>query len=150
MNLILEKASLKDLPSLNEISMKSKSYWGYPEDWLNSWEDDLTVNEDHIQKHQTYKLTLDNEIIGFSVIQCNGEDFEFTHFWVIPRYIGWGYGKFLLEESLKRGVNSPCRIKVESDPNAEGFYKKFGFNTVSKVESYPKGRYLPVMERVLN
>ncbi len=148
MKLILEKATLKDLPVLNEISMQSKSFWGYPEDWLNSWEDDLTVRKEHVEKHQTFKLTLNGQIIGFSVLQNSGKEVEITHFWMIPKYIGWGYGKYLLEESLKRGVQSPCKIKVESDPNAEGFYKKFGFQTVSKVESYPKGRYLPVMERV--
>ena len=150
MNLILENANLKDIPALNEISLKSKSYWGYPEDWLNSWEEDLTIGTDHINKHQTYKLLLEGEIVGFCVIQENNKEFQITHFWVIPRYIGWGFGKFLMEESLKKGINSPCKVKVESDPNAEGFYQKFGFKTVSQVESYPKGRYLPVMEMVLN
>ena len=150
MNTKIENATLQDIPKLNEISLESKAFWGYPEDWLNSWEDELTINQTHIENHQTFKLVHEDCTIGFCVIEQHGDECHISHMWVIPKYIGWGFGKVLLEESIKRGVHSPCKIMVESDPNAEGFYKKYGFHTIDQVESYPKGRYLPVMEKVLN
>ena len=150
MKVSVEPASKDDLSVFNEISFSSKSYWGYPEDWLNSWEEDLTVSEEDLNENTAFKLLVDNKTAGFCVIKSNSNYFEINHLWVVPKYIGWGYGKILLEESIKRSVKKPCKIKVESDPNAEGFYKKYGFKTIDKIESYPKGRYLPVMEKIVN
>ena len=45
-------------------------------------------------------------------------------------------------------VNEPKEIIVESDPNAEAFYTSQGFETFDKIESFPKGRFLPVMRLV--
>ena len=64
----------------------------------------------------------------------------------MPETIGKGLGKALLLASLGRVVRKDLPILVEADPNAEAFYKKQGFVTYDKKESFPKGRYLPLMK----
>ncbi|MBT5099546.1 MAG: GNAT family N-acetyltransferase [Polaribacter sp.] len=52
-----------------------------------------------------------------------------------------------MEHSLKNKYN---RLKVLSDPNAAGFYKKYGFKVISQKQSSIAGRLLPEMELILS
>lgn len=63
-------------------------------------------------------------------------------------FMGKGLGRRLLEAALPLAVKEPKPIIVESDPNAEAFYAKLGFVTFDRIESYPPGRYLPVMRKI--
>jgi predicted GNAT family N-acyltransferase len=66
---------------------------------------------------------------------------------MLPEYIGMGLGKQLLAESIRAFVKEEKEIIVKADSNAEPFYRSQGFVTFDQVESFPKGRYLPVMRR---
>jgi N-acetylglutamate synthase-like GNAT family acetyltransferase len=66
---------------------------------------------------------------------------------VLPDYIGNGFGKFLLHESLTQAITITKEIHVIADPNSEAFYASQGFETFDKTESFPKGRFLPVMKK---
>ena len=80
-------------------------------------------------------------------MQENDKEYEITHLWVKPEFIGKGYGKHLLSETIKKVATKKKSIIVESDPNAEVFYTSLGFVTFDKIESYPKGRFLPIMKK---
>ena len=147
MQLILKKAALEDISSLNQISVSSKMHWDYPDEWLQNWMEGLTVTEKHFTTQQIYKLILDKEIIGFSATEEFEDYYEIDHLWVLPKYIGKGYGKFLLNNTLEKVVTKNKTIQVVADPNAEAFYASRGFVTFDKTESYPPGRYLPVMKK---
>jgi predicted GNAT family N-acyltransferase len=41
------------------------------------------------------------------------------------------------------------KVILEAEPNAEGFYAKFGFVKIGEIETSIKNRYLPVMELVI-
>ena len=62
--------------------------------------------------------------------------------------MGKGFGKVLLQHSLKEVVKKEKDIIVVADPNAETFYVKQGFVTYDQIESLPKGRFLPVMKLI--
>ena len=137
----------KDIPILNEISIESKRYWNYPNEWIDKWRDDLTVTGNSIISNSVFKLLLGNRIIGFCSISNNPDHYEIEHLWIKPEYIGKGFGKYLLNESLRKSVKEKKRIIVISDPNSEKFYIKNGFKCIDKVESFPEGRFLPLMEK---
>lgn len=143
----MRKAIAEDLAVLNQISVESKKYWGYPEEWIQRWLSDLTVGESDLKQNETYVLTLGDGLAGFCSIAEEAHYYEIIHLWVLPAYIGKGHGKRLLNESIANTVHSHKKIKVVADPNAENFYKSQGFTTVRRIESFPKGRYLPVMEK---
>lgn len=145
--LSLQKAVLNDIPVLNEISMASKMHWNYPPEWLEHWKKDLTVTEEDITRHQAWKLVAEDKIIGFCVIVQKADHYEITHLWIHPSCIGRGHGRLLLEEILTRSVKPGTEVIVISDPNAEKFYHAMGFTTFDHEESYPKGRFLPVMKK---
>lgn len=140
-------AEIDDLDTLNRISVKSKAYWGYPASWIEHWLDELRLNEAKFSKQNILVVENNGKIIGFSSIVENINNYEILHLWILPEYIGKGFGKKLLEETLRTFVKSNKTIIVEADPNAEPFYKSQGFATYDKVESFPKGRFLPVMKK---
>ncbi|MEQ8423475.1 MAG: GNAT family N-acetyltransferase [Cyclobacteriaceae bacterium] len=143
-------AKIDDLKILNTISVKAKAYWGYPEDWLEKWKDDLTLDESKFSKQNIVVLELQDQISGFCSVGENEDSYEILHLWLLPGHIGKGYGKKLLDEAINRFTRKDKPIKVEADPNAEPFYERLGFVTFDKVESFPKGRYLPVMRKMFS
>ena len=140
-------AERKDLPVLNTISVASKKHWGYPEEWIELWKDDLTISEADFTKFKIYKLVLETKIIGFCAMQESSDQYEIEHLWLLPSYIGQGFGKLLLEETLQRVVQKQKEIIVVADPYAEAFYARRGFRTFAQHPSSPSGRMLPVMRR---
>jgi len=142
------KATPVDAQRLSEIARQSKSHWNYPKEWMELWRKGLTITREMITQNEVYKLVLANgEIVGCTVLITEKEVLWIEHLWILPTYIGHGFGKQLLQTALKNTVQPiHQKIKVVSDINAEIFYQKMGFETVSQYESIPKGRFLPVME----
>lgn len=140
-------AQVADLPALNTISIESKKHWGYTESWIERWMDDLTLDEKKLSNQNILTARDEDQVIGFCSIVENDENYEILHLWVLPQYIGKGNGRKLLQATIDSFVNKELPIIVESDPNAESFYKSQGFATYSKVESFPPGRFLPVMRK---
>lgn len=148
MNLQVTPATTEDIPTLNKISIASKKHWGYPNEWIEHWRDDLALTPKDFEESVVLNAVLENRIIGFCVMGETAEVYEVFHLWLDPAYIGKGYGKTLLAQSLAKVVVKPKDIIVEADPYAEAFYAKMGFVTYSKVaSSYPEGRVLPVMRK---
>lgn len=48
---------------LTDITI-DKAFWGYSQNQIEIWKDDLTISENYINKNEVYKLILENEIIG--------------------------------------------------------------------------------------
>lgn len=140
------KATIDDLPLLNHISVTAKRYWGYPEEWMQAWMQDLILSPSDLSTMETLVMEFGKNTIGFCAIKDQGEHYEIMHLWILPDFVGKGYGKILLKETLSAFILEQKPIWVLSDPNAELFYKRQGFMTFEKVESFPKDRYLPLMK----
>ena len=143
----LLEASIQDIHTLNKIAFAAKQHWGYPDDWMEKWKEALTLTEEHFAEQSIYKLQKADKIIGYCSIEERETEYEVMNLWILPAYIGKGYGKLLLNETLKKVIQKSKPILVEADPHAEAFYASQGFISFSKRESYPKGRFLPLMKK---
>jgi ribosomal protein S18 acetylase RimI-like enzyme len=123
-------------------------HWNYPQEWLSHWLSDLRVSPGYIEEHAVYKMTLADEVIGFMAIEEKTDWFEISHLWILPAHLGKGYGQKLLKEVVRLVVRPGAMILVEADPHAESFYRRQGFETFDQKESYPIGRFLPVMKKM--
>lgn len=144
----IKRAVAIDSKRLTEIAWLSKSHWNYPKEWMELWRKGLTITSEIIEQNDVYKLVVEEEkIVGCCVLITEENTLWIEHLWISPNYIGHGFGKKLLQGALTQTVNSSHKnIKVISDINAEVFYQKMGFETISQYESVPKGRFLPVMQ----
>ena len=141
------RASNCDNLILTEITKKSKAYWNYSEEQIEKWSDALTISSEYISENETYKLVIDDQIIGYYSFVVNDCIATLDNMFISPEYIGRGFGKILMNDFMERiSKTENKKIVLEAEPNAESFYKKFGFTVTSKIESSIKERFLPIME----
>ena len=144
----IERATEKDHLKLTEITVDGKAFWGFSKEQLAIWKDELTVTRDYISANETYNLFLDSSIIGYySFLKMSDDQIILDNLFLFQKYMGQGFGTLLMNDFLesvkKLGF---CTIILEAEPNAERFYKKFGFSTYDHRESNIEGRLLPKMK----
>ena len=146
------RCNLEDDVVLTAITKKSKAYWGYSEEQMALWSELLTVSKTYIASSAVYKLVVDGVIVGYySYIYLNENAVKLDNLFVLPAFIGKGFGKQLMRDFLFRVKSSTAKkILLDSEPKAAGFYGSFGFVQIGTLETAIKDRYLPVMELVLH
>jgi len=84
----------------------------------------------------------------YAIEACSDEIWELDALYVDPAYIGTGVGRLLLEHASNSVLNlGGCILRIQSDPNAEGFYLARGAERIGLRESGSiKDRYLPLLE----
>ena len=141
-------AQLLDAKKLTEIALQSKAHWGYSAAQIESWKEELTITPKMFEDRIIYKYLIDTEITGFYILEKRQPCTAFLAFlFVSPKFIQQGFGKQLIAHAIDYSRrNKYDLLKVLSDPNAVGFYKKYGFKVISQKQSSIPGRFLPEME----
>ena len=144
----IEKANTNDDKILTEITKKSKAFWGYSEEQIEIWSEFLTFTKEYIETKSVYNLVVEDQIIGYySFFHESENTIKLDNLFVLPDFIGKGFGKIIMNDFLLRLKNSAVeKVVLNSEPNAEEFYKKFGFVKVGQIETSIKDRFLPIME----
>ena len=152
MNQVIEKATLTDASELSELTYKSKAHWGYSEEQIEKWRNDLQVSEKYIENNEVFFTRESNRIAGYySFSKVSVSTVKLDNIFIDPEYIGKGLGLTLMKDFLNRVKKLDVdTITLDSEPNAEQFYRKFGFKTVGKLKSSILNRFLPIMELNLN
>lgn len=150
--MIIQKANPDDHKILTEITKKSKAYWGYSDEQIEIWSEFLTVTKEYIETKSVYNLIIEDKIIGYySFFHESENTIKLDNLFVLPEFIGKGFGKILMNDFFIRLKNIDVeKVILNSEPNAEEFYKKFGFVKVGQIETSIKDRYLPIMELNFN
>ena len=146
--MIIKKSTSELHVKLTEISFVSKKYWNYSDEWMEIWKDDLTITENFITNNYVYHLENDaNEIVGFYAFVKFDNYIELDSLFVLPEYIGKGFGNLLMTDFLSKVREIYFNYKkLKAEPFAEIFYKKYGFETIElQLSSKIENRYLPIM-----
>ncbi len=142
------RAKPDDAAVLTDIAFAAKRHWGYPEKWIESWRDLLTVRPEFIANHETYAAILDGRTVGFYALGRKNDRLDLLHMWVLPNAMGRGVGRSLFVHGVERARELGCReLEIESDPNAEGFYQHMGARRVGASVKELAGvrRELPIL-----
>ncbi|MFG4004346.1 GNAT family N-acetyltransferase [Flavobacterium aquidurense] len=148
----IQKAIPSDHEILTQITKKSKAYWGYSNEQIEIWAQFLTVSKEYIETNPVYNLVAEDQIVGYySFFHESENTIKLDNLFVLPEFIGKGFGKVLMNDFLLRIQDQNVqKIVLNSESNAEIFYAKFGFIKVGQIETSIKDRYLPVMELRIN
>jgi N-acetylglutamate synthase-like GNAT family acetyltransferase len=150
---MITKAKVSDCDELTRVALTSKAHWGYTPEQIESCRDDLTVTPDMFEKYEINKSLSQGRIAAFHILNLEGKSDQCTleFLFVSPEFIGKRRGRALLKYAF---IIAKCHqkksMRVLSDPNAESFYAKYGFNVIEQKESSIAGRFLPLMERDLS
>jgi ribosomal protein S18 acetylase RimI-like enzyme len=146
----IEKASVEDNEILTEITKKSKAYWGYSEEQILKWKDNLTISKGYIENNSVFKLVKSERTIGYYSYCIKEKNVILDNLFLLPEYIGKGLGKYLMDDFLNRMRNEKFeKITLDSELNAENFYFKIGFKKIGEFETSIKNRFMPIMEMSL-
>lgn len=142
------RAKPQEADALTEIAHAAKRHWGYPERWIQNWRDILTMRPEFIAANVTYCAMEDARAVGFYLLTNESDGLHLDHLWIAPHAMGRGIGRALFEHALEqtRRLGHPT-LKIEADPNAEGFYTRMGARrvgvTVTSIEN--QRRELPLL-----
>lgn len=144
----IQKAKPEDHIRLTEITKKSKAFWGYSKEQILAWDNQLTITSAYIQNNPVFNLVEKNKIMGYySYIIEENNQVKLDNLFLLPEYIGKGFGLYLMNDFLQRMQNEKCqKIILDSEPNAEQFYQKLGFKKIGEFETSIKNRFMPIME----
>jgi N-acetylglutamate synthase-like GNAT family acetyltransferase len=147
----IERANITDNEILTTITKTSKAYWGYSAEQIQKWDKNLTISQDYIRNNNTFKLVDHDLIIGYySYLFEDEKVVKLDNLFILPEYIGKGFGKHLLLDFLNRIKETEIeKITLDSEPNAEEFYSKMGFVKIGEFETSIKNRFMPIMEMKL-
>ena len=127
------RAGPDDADTLTRIAFAAKSYWGYPERWIEQWQEALTITPKFITDNEVYAAVFEEAMGGFYALLKRGREVELEHLWVSPEHIGTGVGRALFDHAVhKAAALGATTLSIEADPNAEGFYRRMGARRVGE------------------
>jgi len=141
------RAQPQDAEALTEIAYAAKRHWGYPERWIESWRETLTIRTESIAANEAWCAMEDSRAVGFYLLTSESDGLHLDHLWILPDAMGHGIGRALFEHAVEKARTLGHRIlKIEVDPNAEGFYARMGARRVGEVVTEIEGqrRELPL------
>jgi len=147
-NISIRRAQPEESDVLTEIAHAAKRHWGYPENWIEHWKDDLTITAAFIVNNEVYIAMIGDEIAGCCALVIKDSRAELEHIWVKPEHVRTGVGKALFMQVAERAANPDLpALEISADPNAEGFYQRMGAAHIGEVRSEIDGkpRILPRM-----
>lgn len=141
--MLIRRALADEAGALSEIARQAKKHWGYPDHWIQHWNDDLTISADFIGSNPVFVADDEGALLGFYALMINQDKAELDHLWVTPDQIGSGIGKQLFLHAMQAAAGQNISVvEISSDPNAEGFYQKMGAyrtgETVSEIDGQPR------------
>ena len=140
---MIRDADPSDCATLTVLAMLSKAYWGYDDAFMAACRDELTVRPADLERGRV-RVFDDGELAGFHGVI----DGELQWMFVAPAAIGCGIGVLLWADAVtiakEQGIET---LRIESDPNAVGFYERMGAKVVGEAPSVSiPGRGLPLLE----
>ena len=143
-----------DAAALSRVAARSKAHWGYDDEFMGLARDELTWVDGDLAGPGPFgeAAEVDGSVVGFYLLEWdNADEPELDALYVDPPWIGKGLGRLLLTRAVdqvrQRGARS---LLIQSDPNAEPFYRIMGAVPVgaSPSGSIP-GRWLPLLRLTL-
>lgn len=144
----IARARPEDAETLTRIAHAAKRHWGYPESWIESWRGILTMRPEFIAANIAYCAIEDDRTLGFYLLTTENDGLHLDHLWILPEAMRLGIGRALFEHAVEQATSAGFdTIRIEADPNADGFYQRMGAKRVgtnlSEIEGHP--RELPLL-----
>jgi len=158
----IRHAKATDSTTLTDVSFGAKRHWNYPDEYMMRWTDELSITSSYIESNTVFVGELGEKIVGFySLIEIQ-QDLEIRtvliekgtwldHMFIHPEYIGKRIGtKFITHMKAYLSEKKVNKVLIYVDPNAKGFYEKFGAKFRRESDSSIPGRKIPVYEMKIN
>lgn len=144
----IRRAAVCERAALGAVAFAAKAYWNYDDAFMESIRDYLIPPAPYVERDPVFAAVADDgTILGFYGFtkRAGGVDF-LEDLYVGPTHIGTGVGRALWAHAVATARSLGYReFFIESDPNAEPFYRSRGAVRVGDYVSEATGRALPLM-----
>ncbi len=148
----IRKARLGEEDYLSDLAIRSKSVWGYSEEYLEACRPHLKIDQEYISKWPVFILEEDNRIMGFYSLKIVNHEPRLDNLWIEPSHLKHGIGKQLFKHATNTAkALGWASFRLAGEPGAVAFYEKMGANVIGTIQSRLKtDLLLPHMEMALN
>ncbi|NBN77045.1 GNAT family N-acetyltransferase [Microvirga tunisiensis] len=147
----LRPGRIADAAVLTDILHRSKGSWGYPEPEMAGFRANNRVTPATLTSQTVIVAELDGRPVAFATGEAREDHLFVDYLFVAPEAQGLGLGRLLLA-ALEDHARSAglAHLRLESDANAVGFYRRLGFGILGDRAStmIPTLR-IPLMQRTL-
>ena len=142
--MIVRAARAGEEAALTELAIRSKGHWGHDAAFLERARPELTVRPEHLERWIVRVAERDGAVVGVAAVDPVAAELELL--FVEPSAIGTGVGRMLLRDALDRAREAGlAELVIESDPDAEPFYRAQGAEPAGTRFSWSTGRELPLL-----
>lgn len=139
---VIRPARSGEADALTALVVRSKAHWGYDEAFMAAVAADLQFTEEELADSDVLVAERDGAIAG--MVAVDDRDARLGWLFVDPAAIGTGVGGALLRAALARAAARGIgALEIDSDPNAEAFYRAHGAERIGTTTRSPTGRQLP-------
>ncbi|MDX1650682.1 MAG: GNAT family N-acetyltransferase [Myxococcota bacterium] len=144
----IRRAWPHEAPVLSALAVRSKASWGYGPAEMAVFERELRVAPDALARGRAFVFEAGGRVAGFYTLEDEADaGLELGHLFVEPAFMGRGVGTRLLEHARAQARRAGrLRLRVQSDPHAERFYRMRGAVRLRLTASSIPGRSLPLLE----
>ena len=162
--MIFRNALPEEASKLTELTLESKKYWGYSDELMIIWTDELTIHSEYIEKNMVLLAEDNKQILGYiSIIEHASNQivtvdewqvtggFFLDNLFVLPSHIRKGIGERLVNIAISWCKEKQIKnLYVYSDPNAKAFYERMGAVCLGEVATSGGSRPLPLLVIEIN
>ena len=142
--MIVRAARPGEESELTELAVRSKGHRGHDAAFLERARPELTVLPEHLERWIVRVAERDGALVGVAAFDPRAAELELL--FVEPSAIGTGVGRALPRDALARAREAGLAgLTIESDPDAEPFYRAHGAELVGTRVSSSTGRELPLL-----
>jgi len=143
---MIRDATPDDAEALSALALRSKAHWGYDDAFMAACVDELTVTPAKLGDWTVRLYEDGGTTAGFYALSSESGSAIAELFFVDPPAIGTGVGRALWADMVDKAAMDSVTLRIESDPQAEGFYARMGAVRTGTCESASiPGRRLPVL-----
>lgn len=132
---------------LSELALAAKGFWGYDQAFIESCRAELSISPDDVARRRYVVADIGGLVVGFYNVDGEPPVGELANMWVRPSEIGTGLGRVMWLDAMAAAAAAGFEyLRIDADPNAEGFYRKMGAERIGETPSGSiPGRTLPLM-----
>lgn len=143
----IRPATANEVPYINDLALRSKSSWGYSEEFMEVFKDEMAIDASDCERGSVRIIEESSIILGFYKLSGIPPIAELDCLFVEPEHKGQGIGTELFNRARSHAAQLGfTALEIVADPNALGFYDRMGAKLVDYGRSLSiPDRWLPVL-----
>jgi GNAT superfamily N-acetyltransferase len=136
----VRRARPTESEELSALAVSAKALWGYSEQQLALWSSELRISPESIVREPTFVAEERSHPVGVAQLDTKAHPWVLECLWVHPSAVGRGVGSVLVRHLLNYArAHGQSVLRIDSDPNAEVFYRRLGARRVGEVAAPIEG-----------